>query len=117
MVTVAVVTVAPTVGTIGSTINPFVIGIGSSKAGVTIGDGIGLRLVIWLLTMAAMILYTLWYARRVKADTSTSLSGFSAEDIALAAADAGTPDKLTGTHKLIIWLVVFTFTLLTFSII
>jgi uncharacterized ion transporter superfamily protein YfcC len=117
MVTVAVVTVAPTVGTIGSTINPFVIGIGSSKAGITIGDGIGLRLLILVLTMAAMVVYTLWYARRVKADPSKSLSGISDEDAALAAADTAAPENLTGTHKLIIWLVVFTFALLTFSII
>jgi uncharacterized ion transporter superfamily protein YfcC len=117
MVTVAVVTVAPIVGTIGSTINPFVIGIGSSKAGITIADGIRLRLLILLLTMTAMIFYTLWYARRVKADPSKSLSGISAEDAELAAADATMPEKLTRTHKLIIWLVVFTFALLTFSII
>ena len=117
MVTVAIVTVAPFVGTIGSTINPFVIGIGSSKAGITIADGVGLRLLILLLTMTAMILYTLWYARRVKLDPSKSLSGISAEDAALAAVDATIPEKLTPTHELIILLVVFTFALLAFSIV
>ena len=44
IVTVAVVTVAPFVGALASTINPFLTGIGSSKAGVTIADGMGLRL-------------------------------------------------------------------------
>jgi len=117
IVAVAVVTVAPTVGTIGSTINPFVIGIGSSKAGITIADGIVLRLLILLLTMGAMILYTLWYARRVKTDPSKSLSGISTEDAALAAADAAMPEKLTRTYKAVIWLVAFTFALLAFSII
>ena len=117
MVTVAIVTVAPFVGPIGSTINPFVIGIGSSKAGITIADGVGLRLLILLLTMTAMIFYTLWYARRVKLDPSKSLSGISAEDAALAAVDATIPEKLTPTHKLIILLVVFTFALLAFSIV
>jgi uncharacterized ion transporter superfamily protein YfcC len=57
MVTVAVVSVAPFVGSLGSTINPFVIGIGASKAGVTIGDGIGLRMLLFVLVMAATILY------------------------------------------------------------
>ena len=47
MVTVAVVTVAPFVGALASTINPFMTGIGSSKAGVTIADGMGLRLCCW----------------------------------------------------------------------
>src|SRR6516225_12010741 len=39
LVTVAVVTVAPFVGALASTINPFMTGIGSSKAGVSIADG------------------------------------------------------------------------------
>jgi uncharacterized ion transporter superfamily protein YfcC len=117
MVTVAVVSVAPFVGTIGSTINPFVIGIGASKAGVTIGDGIGLRLLLFVLLMAATIAYTLWYARHVKADPSASLVGIGPEDAALTEADARPPDPLTGRHKLIIALVAFTFALLTFSII
>jgi uncharacterized ion transporter superfamily protein YfcC len=117
MVTVAVVSVAPFVGTIGSTINPFVIGIGASKAGVTIGDGIGLRLLLFVLLMAATIAYTLWYARRVKADPSASLVGIGPEDAALTEADARPPDPLTGRHKLIIALVALTFALLTFSII
>ncbi len=117
MVAVAVVSVAPFVGSLGSTINPFVIGIGASKAGVTIADGIGLRLLLLLLVLAATIAYTLWYAKRVKADPSKSLSGISADDAALAQADAQAPEPLTGRHKLIIALVAFTFVLLTFSII
>src|SRR5262245_15692110 len=117
MVTVAVVSVAPFVGSLGSTINPFVIGIGASKAGVTIGDGIGLRLLLFVLVMAATILYTLWYAKRVKAHPSRPLSGIGAEAAALAQADAQAPEWLTGRHKLIIALVAFTFALLTFSII
>src|SRR5208337_3418425 len=59
MVTVTVVTVAPFVGAIGSTINPFMTGIGSSKAGVSIADGLGLRIVLLALTMAATVGYTL----------------------------------------------------------
>ncbi len=73
IVTVAVVTVAPFVGALASTINPFLTGIGSSKAGVTIADGMGLRLVLLALSIAATIGYTLWYAGRVKADPSKSL--------------------------------------------
>jgi uncharacterized ion transporter superfamily protein YfcC len=55
MVTVAVVTVAPFAGALASTINPFLTGIGSSKASVTIADGIGLRLGLLVLTMTATI--------------------------------------------------------------
>jgi uncharacterized ion transporter superfamily protein YfcC len=77
MVSVAVVTVAPFVGALASTINPFTAGIGSSKAGVTIADGMGLRLLLLALTMAATTGYTLWYARRVKTNPSKSICGGS----------------------------------------
>jgi uncharacterized ion transporter superfamily protein YfcC len=117
LVTVAVLSVAPFVGAIGSTINPFVVGIGAAKAGISIGDGIGLRMLLFVLVMAATILYTLWYAKRVKADPSKSLVGIDAEDAALAEADATVPAALTGRQKLIIGLVAATFALLTFSII
>ena len=117
IVTVAVVTVAPFVGAIGSTINPFMTGIGSSKSGVSIADGLWLRIVLLALTMAATVGYTLWYARRVKADPSKSLCGFSDEDAILAAADASTPEPLSATHAIVIGLVFFTFGLLAFAIV
>jgi uncharacterized ion transporter superfamily protein YfcC len=88
LVTVAVVTVAPFVGALASTINPFATGIGSSKAGVSIADGMGLRLLLFALTMAATVAYTLWYASRVKADPAKSLCGISGEDAELAQAAA-----------------------------
>lgn len=117
IVVVAVVTVAPFVGRLGSTINPFVMGIGADKAGISLGDGIGLRVLLFVLAMAVTIAYTLWYARRVRGDASSSLVGFTAEDRALAAADAKAPPPLNGRQKLIIALVAFTFALLTFSIV
>jgi uncharacterized ion transporter superfamily protein YfcC len=117
MVTVAVVTVAPFVGALASTINPFATGIGSSKAGVTIADGMGLRLVLLALTMAATVVYTLWYVGRVKADPSKSLCGIGAEDAAIAAADASVPAPLTTTHSIVIGLVFFTSGLLAFAIV
>jgi uncharacterized ion transporter superfamily protein YfcC len=117
MVAVAVVTAAPFVGALASTINPFMTGIGSSKAGVSIADGMGLRLLLLALTMAATIGYTLWYARRVKADPSKSLCGVGPEDAKLAAADARAPEPLATTHTIVIGLVFFTFGLLAFSIV
>ena len=117
LVTVAVVTVAPFVGALASTINPFATGIGSSKAGVSIADGMGLRLLLLALTMAATVAYTLWYAGRVKAYPAKSLCGISAEDAELAQADARAPEPLTATHAVVIGLVFFTFALLAFSIV
>jgi uncharacterized ion transporter superfamily protein YfcC len=117
MVTVAVVTVAPFVGAIGSTVTPFRIGVGSDAAGVTIGDGIGLRLVLFALTMAATILYTLRYAKRVKADPSRSFVRIDPTEDEHVPTEAQEVEPLTGRHKVIIALVVATFVLLVFSII
>jgi hypothetical protein len=84
--------------------------------GVSIGDGIVLRVVLLVLCMAAMIWFTLRYAKRVKADPSASLvvsgsgdAGFveDNEDLEL--------EPLTGRHRAVIALVAFTFALLTFS--
>lgn len=73
IVVVAVVTVAPFVGSIGATVNPFRIGVGSDAAGVSIGDGIALRVLLLVLVMAATIMYTLRYAAQVKASPARSL--------------------------------------------
>ncbi len=117
MVAVAVVTVAPFVGRLGSTINPFVMGIGSDAAGITLGDGIGWRILLFVLVMTTTILYILRYAARVQADPKRSISGISEQDAALAAADAEAPRMMTPRDKAVIGLVAFTFALLTFSII
>ncbi|MDD7911985.1 hypothetical protein PUV47_18795 [Pseudovibrio exalbescens] len=117
MTTVAVVTVAPFAGRLASTINPFVIGIGSDKAGITLVDGLPLRLVMFCCVMAVLILYVLRYAKRVKNNPQTSISGISEEDKALAEADALPPPKLSRTDKIIVSLVAGTFSLMTFSIV
>ncbi len=117
LVTIAVVSVAPYVGAAASTINPFQTGIASSKAGVSIADGIGLRLILLTLTLGATVGYILWYAGRVRADPAKSLCGAAPGDAELAKADARAPEPLTATHKAVIGLVAFTFALLAFSIV
>src|SRR5690606_5198363 len=80
VVTVAVVTVAPFAGSIGATVNPFRIGTASDAAGISMGDGLVLRVLLLVLVMAAGITYTLRYAKKVKDDPSLSLVGHDPED-------------------------------------
>jgi uncharacterized ion transporter superfamily protein YfcC len=117
IVVVSVVTVAPFVGSIGATINPFRIGIGSDAAGVSIGDGLGLRIVLFALTIAATIVYTLRYARRVQASPEVALVPHDPADEELVEAARGEPPDLTRVQSIVIGLVVFTFVLLVFSIV
>src|SRR5207248_1147603 len=42
-------------GVIGSTVNPFATGVASDAAGISIGDGIGLRIALWIVLVAAAI--------------------------------------------------------------
>ena len=63
----AVVLLGCGIGTLGSTINPFATGIASGFAGVSISDGLVLRLVILVVGLAIGIFFVLRYADRVKA--------------------------------------------------
>lgn len=118
VVTVSVVTVAPFAGSIGATVNPFRIGTGSDAAGISMGDGLVLRVVLLVLIMAAVIAYTLRYAKKVKDDPSLSLVGHDREDAELAAqASSQELPNLSGTDKSVIGILAFTFILMIFSII
>ncbi|MGZ8481927.1 MAG: YfcC family protein [Candidatus Limnocylindria bacterium] len=118
MVAAGVILVGAGVGVIGSTVNPFSIGIASGFADTSIGDGIGLRLAIWILLTGIAIAYVLRYARKVKADPEASLVGFQPGDREQAVhATAEAPPPLTTRHKIVLWAVMLTFAFMIFSII
>jgi uncharacterized ion transporter superfamily protein YfcC len=118
MVAVGVIIVGAGVGVMGSTVNPFSIGIASGFADVSIGDGIALRLAMWMTFTVVAMLYVLRYAQKVKAQPDVSLVGFAPGDREQAvAATATKPAPLTGRHKLVLGAIVFTFAFMIFSII
>jgi uncharacterized ion transporter superfamily protein YfcC len=118
MVAVGVIIVGAGVGVIGSTVNPFSIGIASGFANTSIGDGIGLRVVMWLVLTAVAMAYVLRYARKVQLNPDSSLVGFQEGDRDRAIAQtAEEPPPLTRRHKIVLWAVVLTFAFMIFSII
>ncbi|WP_030156637.1 YfcC family protein [Glycomyces sp. NRRL B-16210] len=117
MTAVGAIILGAGVGVLCSTVNPFATGTASSAAGVAIGDGIGLRLAMLVVLTGVTILYVLWYARRVKADPSKSLSGWQRGDREAAASEAPVPDPLTGRQQFALWFVAFTFLFMIFAII
>ena len=117
MVGVGIIMVGAGVGTLASTVNPFATGVASDAAGVALGDGIGLRLIMYILFAALAVAYVLWYARRVKADPARSIMPSVEGDQALAAAPAGPPAPMTGRQKTVLWIFGITFLVMIFSVI
>lgn len=100
-----------------STVNPFSIGVGSGEAGVSIGDGIVLRLLLWVVLTAVAVLFVLRYARRVQRDPSASLVGFDRIEDTDDTESEDTPSTLTTTQKWVLLVTGLTFGLMIFSVI
>src|SRR3954452_24161254 len=57
MVAAAIIFLGAGAGVIGSTVNPFATGVASDAAGISIGDGIGLRIALWVVLVSCAIAY------------------------------------------------------------
>ena len=110
----AIILVGAGSGIIASTVNPFATGVASDAAGVSISDGIALRIIMWLVFMAAGIGYVLWYGGRVREDPAKSVLGVGAvtgmDDV------AEVPD-LTRTRKTVLGIFAVTFLLMIYGFI
>ena len=73
MVTAGIILLGSGVGVLASTVNPFATGIASGFAGVQIGEGIVLRVIMFLILQAMAIAFVMRYAAKVKADKSSSI--------------------------------------------
>ena len=73
MVAVAIIFLGAGTGVLCSTVNPFATGVASDAAGISISDGIGVRLLMLVILVPVAIGYVLWYGNRVRHDPSKSL--------------------------------------------
>src|SRR5690606_37153277 len=89
-------------GVLASTVNPFATGVASDAAGISVGDGIALRVVLLVVLSPIAIGYVLWYAHRVKKDPSRSIVGISPEDAATAGGGVVDVPPLSGRQKVIL---------------
>jgi uncharacterized ion transporter superfamily protein YfcC len=96
-------------GVLCSTVNPFATGVASDASGISIGDGIGLRIAMWAVLVPTAILYVVRYARRVAAEPGRSVVGISAADADEARSAITDVPALTGRQKLILGLFALTF--------
>jgi uncharacterized ion transporter superfamily protein YfcC len=117
LVGVGIIMVGAGVGTLASTVNPFATGVGSDAAGVPLGNGIGLRLIMYVVLTILAVAYVLWYSRRVKNDPAKSLMPPVEGDDAPAGGPAGPSQPMTGKQKTVLWIFGLTFLLMIFSVI
>lgn len=129
MTTAGMIILSASAGNLASTVNPFSIGVASGEAGVSIGDGITLRVILWVVVTAITTYWVVRYATKVKADPTQSLvmgddieETYGEEDVVdEAIAFEAEPDAadavLTGTQKVVLAITGLTFGLLIFSVI
>ncbi len=113
LVAVGAIFVPAAVGAMASTVNPFSIGVASGEAGVSIGDGIGLRVVLWVVLTGLNVAYVLWYAARVKADPTRSLQPETGPKVEVSS----DVEKLTGRQIGVIVVTILVFAVMIFSVI
>ncbi len=105
------------IGTLASTVNPFATGVASSAAETELGNGIALRVIMYLVLTGVTILFVLRYAQKVKKDPSRSLVKPVPGDEDLATEGSEEPAKMTGGQTAVIWIFILTFALMIFSVI
>lgn len=117
---VSVILLGAGCGVLGSTVNPFATGIASGFAGVSMGEGIVLRLIILVVLEFAAIIYTMRYAKRIKRNPSASLIYELKEEneahFLHSKGDSGFPE-LNAKRKLTLILFIVTFMIMVFGVI
>ena len=115
---VSIIMLGAGVGVLGSTVNPFATGIAAGFAGVSLGEGMLLRVVMLLALLAAAIWYVMAYAARVKADPGRSLvADRRADYTAHFAGLRDQPSAMTGTQTLALSLFGLTFLVMVYAVI
>ncbi|MGZ5415634.1 MAG: YfcC family protein [Nocardioides sp.] len=117
MVAAATILVGAGIGVLASTVNPFATGVASDAAGISIGDGIGFRFLMYVVLVPLGVLFVLRYAKRVKADPSRSLTAPQPGDDEIAARGVGEVPDLTSKQKSVLAVVAFTFAFMIFAIV
>lgn len=73
LVAVGIILIGTTVGVLASTVNPFATGVASQAAGISPGQGIIWRLVLWVILTTIAIIYVYRYAQKIEKEPTKSL--------------------------------------------
>ncbi len=117
---IAVILLGAGIGTLGSTVNPFATGIASGFVGVSIGDGLLLRIVILVVMLIIGIIYIMRYGERVRKNPKTSIvyEQYEENKKHFTFENEGEDKMLmTGKQKIALTLFIVTFLVMIYSVI
>jgi len=116
LVTASMIILCALVGVMAGTVNPFSIGVAAGEAGVSLGDGIVLRAILWVVLTAMATAWVLRYAAIVRQNPGASLVGWDEEDTTNAAVPQ-VRERLTTVQKWVLAITALAFGLMIFSVI
>lgn len=114
VVGISVILLGAGAGVIASTVNPFATGIASGFAGVSLGDGLLLRVLMWLAFEGAAIWFVSAYAAKVKRNLTASVVGVGAGRLQ---ANATERLPLTARRKWILAVFILTFLTMVYGVV
>ena len=114
VVGISVILLGAGAGVIASTVNPFATGIAAGFAGVSLGDGILLRAIQWVVFEGTAIWYVSAYAAKVRKNPSKSVVGVGAGKLHVTMDD---PLAFTPRRKVILAIFGLTFAVMTYGVI
>mgnify|MGYP004527173815 FL=1 len=115
---VAIILLGAGAGVLGSTVNPFATGIAAGFAGVSLGEGLLLRLALLALLLALAIWTVMAYAGRVKAQPERSLvAELRGEHLSHFGGSAPEGAKLNGRQRLALLFFAATFLVMVYAVI
>ena len=115
LVGIAVVLLGSGTGVLASTVNPFATGIAAGFAGVSIGDGLLLRLLMLVVFDAAAIWFVMAYAKKVRDNPEKSLTAGLPHKF--SGKRGGDVPTLDGKRKLVLALFTATFLVMVYGVI
>ncbi|MGL4776944.1 MAG: YfcC family protein, partial [Aeromonas veronii] len=116
MVAAGIILLGSGVGVLASTVNPFATGIASGFAGIPIGEGIGLRVIQWLLLVIFASWFVMRYAKQVQQDKSRSVLADIVYDDEFSQMKSGNL-AFTGKQKLTMLVFFGTFLLMIYAVV
>ena len=119
LVGLSVIKMGAALGVMGSIANPFAVAIASRFAGISMGDGILVRIILLAIYIPSGIIFTLHYAEKVRKDPTKSLVYAQAEEnkkFFLKNTDYDNLPELTPKRKLILAVFLISFLVMLWGV-